>query len=53
MVNTKENSLLNEKHRPTTLETYVGNESLKSSISNQLDNNDIQNYLFYGTSGNR
>ena len=36
MVSTKENSLLNEKHRPTTLETYVGNESLKSSIANQL-----------------
>merc|ERR1712127_380898 len=34
-----------------TLETYVGNESLKASISNQLDNNDIQNYLFYGPAG--
>ena len=51
MVSTKENSLLNEKHRPTTLETYVGNERLKSSIANQLADNDIQNYLFYGPAG--
>ena len=44
MVNT-EHSLLNEKYRPTTLDTYVGNDSLKSSIANQLKNNDIQ--IFY------
>ena len=42
MVNT-DNSLLNEKYRPTTLDNYVGNENLKSSIANQLKNNDIQN----------
>ena len=46
-----DNSLLNEKYRPVTLDTYVGNENLKSSISKQLDNNDIQNYLFYGPAG--
>tara|TARA_B100001094_G_scaffold320623_1_gene367107 strand:+ start:60 stop:974 length:915 start_codon:yes stop_codon:yes gene_type:complete len=50
MVNT-EHSLLNEKYRPTTLDTYVGNDSLKSSIANQLKNNDIQNYLLYGPAG--
>tara|TARA_R100000541_G_scaffold9401_4_gene16996 strand:- start:1031 stop:1945 length:915 start_codon:yes stop_codon:yes gene_type:complete len=50
MANT-DNSLLNEKYRPVTLDTYVGNENLKSSISKQLDNNDIQNYLFYGPAG--
>ena len=50
MVNT-ENSLLNEKYRPTTLDNYVGNENLKSSIANQLKNNDIQNYLLYGPAG--
>ena len=45
------NSLLNEKYRPVTLDTYVGNESLKSSIAKQLEQNDIQNYLFYGPAG--
>jgi replication factor C small subunit len=50
-MNNKENSLLNEKHRPSSLDNYVGNVNLKSSIASQLDNNDIQNYLFYGTAG--
>ena len=45
------NSLLNEKYRPITLDTYVGNAKLKSSIAKQLENNDIQNYLFYGPAG--
>ena len=51
MVNTRENTLLNEKYRPDNLDNYVGNANLKSSIQNQLDNNDIQNYLFYGPAG--
>jgi DNA polymerase III delta prime subunit len=46
-----DNSLLNEKYRPITLDTYVGNAKLKSSIAKQLENNDIQNYLFYGPAG--
>tara|TARA_B110000977_G_scaffold199918_1_gene288711 strand:+ start:2803 stop:3714 length:912 start_codon:yes stop_codon:yes gene_type:complete len=45
------NSLLNEKYRPITLDTYVGNEKLKASIARQLEQNDIQNYLFYGPAG--
>jgi replication factor C small subunit len=50
MANT-DNSLLNEKYRPVTLDTYVGNAKLKASIAQQLKNNDIQNYLFYGPAG--
>ena len=50
MVNT-DNSLLNEKYRPQTLETYVGNSNLKASIAKQLEQNDIQNYLLYGPAG--
>ena len=46
-----DNSLLNEKYRPITLDTYVGNAKLKASIAKQLDQNDIQNYLFYGPAG--
>ena len=47
----RENTLLNEKYRPDNLDNYVGNPTLKSSISRQLSENDIQNYLFYGPPG--
>ena len=46
-----ENSLLVEKHRPSKLENYVGNESIKKSIAKYLDQNDIQNLIFYGPAG--
>ena len=45
------NSLLVEKFRPTTLENYVGNENIKKSISKYLEQNDIQNLIFYGPAG--
>jgi len=51
MVSTKEHTLLNERYRPNVLENYVGNATLKSSIAKQLKQNDIQNYLFYGSAG--
>jgi len=50
MVNT-ENSLLVEKYRPNNLENYVGNENIKKSISKYLEQNDIQNLIFYGPAG--
>ena len=50
MVNT-EHSLLVEKYRPIKLENYVGNENIKKSISKYLDQNDIQNLIFYGPAG--
>ena len=45
------NSLLVEKYRPSKLENYVGNENIKKSISKYLDQNDIQNLIFYGPAG--
>lgn len=48
---TREHTLLNEKYRPNKLENYVGNATLKASIAKQLAQNDIQNYLFYGSAG--
>jgi len=51
MKNNKENSLLVEKYRPTELENYVGNEQIKSKISTYLNQNDIQNFIFYGPAG--
>ena len=50
MANT-EHSLLVEKYRPNKLENYVGNENIKKSISKYLDQNDIQNLIFYGPAG--
>ena len=47
----QENSLLVEKYRPIKLENYVGNENIKKSISKYLDQNDIQNLIFYGPAG--
>ena len=46
-----ENSLLVEKYRPSKLENYVGNENIKKSISAYLNQNDIQNFIFYGPAG--
>jgi DNA polymerase III delta prime subunit len=47
----KHHGLLNEKHRPTTLDKYVGNENLKQTIQKFLDQNDIVNMLLYGGAG--
>ena len=44
-------SLLVEKYRPSKLENYVGNENIKNSISKYLEQNDIQNLIFYGPAG--
>ena len=44
-------SLLVEKYRPNKLENYVGNENIKRSISKYLEQNDIQNLIFYGPAG--
>ena len=46
-----ENSLLVEKYRPNVLENYVGNKNIKSVISKYLEQNDIQNFVFYGPAG--
>jgi len=50
-IQTQDNSLLVEKYRPSKLENYVGNENIKNSISKYLDQNDIQNLIFYGPAG--
>jgi DNA polymerase III delta prime subunit len=51
MVNSQNNSLWVEKYRPDQLENYVGNESIKKVISKYLQQNDIQNLIFYGPAG--
>ena len=47
----KDHGLLVEKYRPTNLDNYVGNESIKKSISSYIGQNDIQNLIFYGPAG--
>ena len=40
-----------EKYRPTTLEEYVGNETIKDKIADYLKQGSIQNLLFHGVAG--
>ena len=47
----KDHTLLVEKHRPIELENYVGNENIKKVIAQYLEQNDIQNLIFYGPGG--
>jgi replication factor C small subunit len=47
----KEHTLFVEKYRPSKLENYVGNEHLKTTIARYLEQNDIQNLIFYGQAG--
>jgi len=44
-------SLLVEKYRPNVLDNYVGNKNIKNVISKYLEQNDIQNFIFYGPAG--
>jgi replication factor C small subunit len=47
----KEHTLWVEKHRSQNLNSYVGNEQIKNTIAKYLEQNDIQNFIFYGTAG--
>ena len=51
METTINNSLWVEKYRPNTLENYIGNDHLKGTMKRYLEENDIQNLIFYGTAG--
>ena len=47
----RKHTLLVEKYRSKTLDEYVGNEHIKATIKKYLEQNDIQNFLFYGGAG--
>ena len=51
MATTKQHTLWVEKYRSQNLSTYVGNEQIKGTISKYLEQNDIQNFIFYGPAG--
>jgi len=40
-----------EKYRPSTLDGYVGNDTVRSKIEQYIQTQDIPHLLFYGTAG--
>ena len=46
-----EHTLWVEKYRPTDLDTYIGNDQLKSKVSHYLDSGDLPHLLLYGKAG--
>ena len=44
-------SLWVEKYRPSDLNTYIGNEHLKSKVSIYLESEDVPHLLLYGVAG--
>ena len=47
----KQHTLWIEKYRSENLEQYIGNDAVKSRISDCIDKNDIPHFLFAGTAG--
>lgn len=51
MFGNEEHTLWVEKWRPTELNDYVGNESIKDKIKIYLDNGDVPHLLLFGQAG--
>jgi replication factor C small subunit len=51
MIIKDDHSIWCEKYRPSTMETYIGNEHLKSKVTIYLQNNDLPHLLLYGKAG--
>jgi DNA polymerase III delta prime subunit len=47
----KQHTLWIEKFRSTTLEQYIGNETVKARIADCIAKNDIPHFIFSGTAG--
>jgi len=47
----KKHTLWIEKFRSQTLDQYIGNDAVKSRISNCIETNDIPHFIFSGTAG--
>jgi len=45
------NTLWVEKYRPTNLDSYIGNEHLKSKVEIYLESGDLPHLLLYGRAG--
>ncbi len=46
-----DHSIWCEKYRPTTMDTYIGNEHLKSKVSSYLESGDLPHLLLFGKAG--
>jgi DNA polymerase III delta prime subunit len=44
-------TIWNEKYRPQTLDTYVGNDTVKTTFQQYIDTNDVPHLLLYGDAG--
>lgn len=51
MIQNKKHSLWTERYRPLTLDNFIGNEQLKNLLAKSIEQNDIQNYIFFGAPG--
>jgi len=47
----KDHSLWVEKYRPSTMDEYIGNESVKEKINQYIQKNDIPHILLFGPAG--
>jgi DNA polymerase III delta prime subunit len=50
-MNEIKHSLWVEKYRPSTMDTYIGNEHLKSKVSIYLESGDLPHLLLFGKAG--
>jgi replication factor C small subunit len=50
-MNDIKNSLWVEKHRPDSLNGFVGNTYILEKVKNYIKNNDVPHLLFYGKAG--
>lgn len=50
MFNTS-HTIWNEKYRPQTLDTYVGNDTVKTTFQQYIETNDVPHLLLYGDAG--
>lgn len=44
-------TIWNEKYHPQTLDTYVGNDTVKATFQQYIDTNDVPHLLLYGDAG--
>ncbi len=51
MISKKTNTLWVEKYRPSSLDTYIGNEHLKSKVKVYLESGDLPHLLLFGKAG--
>ena len=51
IITNDKNTLWVEKYRPSNLDTYIGNDQLKSKVKIFIESGDLPHLLFYGRAG--